>query len=97
PGPFDWDVQLSPAIPLAIQVATGASKNVLDLSGLRATEVILNTGMSDTDLTLPAAGGFTTAEGHAGLADVTIRVPAGVAACIRGAVGLGSLNVDRAR
>jgi hypothetical protein len=96
-GPFDWDVQLSPAVPLAIEVATGASKNVLDLSGLRATAVVLNTGMSDTDLTLPAAAGFTTVEVHAGLADVTIRVPPGVAASIRGSVGLGSLSVDQAR
>lgn len=95
--PFDWDVQLSPAVPLALEFATGASKNVLDLSGLRATEVVLNTGMSETELTLPTAAGSTTVEVHAGLADVTIRVPPGVAARIQANVSLGSLDVDRTR
>jgi hypothetical protein len=95
--PFDWDVRLNPAVPLSLEIATGASRNVLDLSGLQVTEVVLNTGMSDTDLTLPAAAGFTAVEVHAGLAAVTIRVPPGVAASIRGTVGLGSLSVDQAR
>jgi hypothetical protein len=95
--PFDWDVRLNPTVPLVIEVATGASKNTLDLSGLRAARVVLDTGMSDTDLTLPAAAGFTTVEVHSGLADVTIRVPPGVAASIRGSVGLGSLSVDQTR
>ncbi len=95
--PFDWNVRLNPGVPLALEFATGASKNVLDLSGLRATEVVLSTGMSETELTLPAAAGLTTVEVHAGLADVTIRVPSGVAATIHGKVGLGSLEVDRTR
>jgi hypothetical protein len=95
--PFDWDVQLNPAIPLALEFATGASKSTLDLSGLRATEVVLNTGMSANELTLPAAAGFTKVEVHSGLADVTIRVPPGVAAKIHGELGLGSLNVDQTR
>ncbi|HEX5418240.1 MAG TPA: hypothetical protein VFZ25_21500 [Chloroflexota bacterium] len=95
--PFDWDVQLNPAVSLTLDFAIGASKNVLDLSRLRVTQVVLNTGMSDTELTVPAAAGLTTVEVHAGLADVRIRVPSGVAARIRGKVGLGSLDVDPTR
>jgi hypothetical protein len=95
--PFDWVVQLNPIVELVLEFATGASKSVLDLSSLRATAVVLNTGMSDTDLTLPAAAGFTTVDVHSGLANVTIHVPPGVAASIRGNVGLASLIVDQAR
>lgn len=95
--PFDWDVQLNPAVPLALEFETGASRCVLDLSGLCATEVVLKTGLSATDLTLPAAAGSTTLEVHSGLADVTIRVPPGVAARIHGKLGLASLNVDQNR
>jgi hypothetical protein len=95
--PFDWDVQLNPAVPLALEFATGASRSILDLSGLRATAVILNTGMSATELTLPAAAGMTTVEVHSGFADVMIRIPAGVAASIHGKLGLASLNVDDTR
>jgi hypothetical protein len=95
--PFDWDVQINPTIPLALEIATGASTSSLDLSGLRATEVVLNTGMSQTELTLPAVAGFTTVEVSSGLADVTIRVPSDVAASIRGKVGLASLEVDQER
>jgi hypothetical protein len=95
--PFDWEVQLNPTIPLALEFATGASRSLLDLSGLRVTDIVLNTGMSDTELILPAAAGSTRLDVHSGLADVRIRVPPGVAASIRGELGLGSLNVDQSR
>ena len=95
--PFDWHVELNPVVSLALEFATGASKSVLDLSGLRASEVVLNTGMSDTDLTVPAAAGMTTIDVHSGLADVTIRIPPGVAASIHANVGLASLIVDQTR
>jgi len=95
--PFDWDVELNPFVTLALDLATGASKCILDLSGLRATEIVLNTGMSGTELTLPAAAGLTKVEVHSGFADVAIRVPSGVGASIHGRIGLGSLDVDQTR
>lgn len=95
--PFDWDVQLNSTIPLALEFATGADKSVLDLSELHVAEVVLNTGMSETELTLPAASGFTMVDVRSGLADITIRVPPGVAASIHGNLGLASLAVDQTR
>jgi len=95
--PLDWDIQLNPTIPLALAFATGASKSTLDLSGLRASEVVLNTGMSQTELTVPAAAGFTNVEVHSGLADVTLRVPPGVAASVTGNMGLAALEADQTR
>jgi hypothetical protein len=95
--PFDWDVQLNPNVQLALELETGASRSSLDLSQLKVTEVILKTGMSATEVTLPAAAGFTAVEIHAGLAEVDLRIPPGVAATIRGHLGLAALNVDRAR
>jgi hypothetical protein len=95
--PFDWDVQLNPTIPLALELATGASRSLLDLSELRVAKVSIDTGMSDTELKLPVGAGMTTVDVHSGLADVEIHVPAGVAASIQGKLGLASLIVDQTR
>jgi hypothetical protein len=95
--PFDWEVELNTTIELTLDFSTGASRSILDLSGLRATEVILKTGISATELTLPAAAGFTKVDVRSGLADITIRIPSGVAARIHGDLGLASLNVDQTR
>ena len=95
--PFDWNVQLNPNVPLTLEFETGANRNILDLSQLRATSVVLRTGASATELTLPAAAGLTEVEIHAGLAAVNVHVPPGVAARIRGKMGLAALEVDCAR
>lgn len=95
--PFDWDLELNPAIPLLLDFATAASKNSLDLSGLRATRITLKAELSDTELTLPAAAGSTVVKVHAKLADVRIRIPPSVAARILGKVGWGSLEIDQTR
>lgn len=95
--PFDWNVQLNPNVPLTLEFETGANQNILDLSQLQATSVVLRTGASATELTLPAGAGLTEVEVHAGLAAVNIHVPLGVAARIRGKMGLAALEVDRTR
>jgi hypothetical protein len=95
--PYDWVVEISPAVEIALEFSTGACRSILDLSGLRVSRVVLNTGMSATELTLPAVAGLAKVDVHSGLADVTIRIPSGVAASIHGELGLASLNVDQAR
>jgi hypothetical protein len=95
--PYDWVVELSPAVELALEFSTGACRSILDLSGLRVSQVVLNTGMSETELTLPAEAGLTKVDVHSGLADVTIRIPSGVAASIHGDLGLAALNVNVTR
>jgi hypothetical protein len=94
---LNWSLGLSPAVPLALTVETGASENRLDLSGLRVTELAIKTGASSTEVTLPARAGHTRARIESGAASVKVAVPPGVAARIRGQVGVGALNVDERR
>jgi hypothetical protein len=94
---LEWNVQLNSAVPLALVFETGASKSVIDLSELRATDVSVRTGASDTRLTMPARAGYTRAGITSGAASVNVVVPEGVAARISGTMGVGAFDVDQRR
>jgi hypothetical protein len=94
---LDWTFGLSSEIPLALDFDTGAGEAQLDLSDLQVTDLRLDTGASSTNLTLPANAGHTRVKISAGAASITVRVPSGVAARIRAAGGLSSINIDRDR
>ena len=96
-GGLNWDVQLNPDVPLRLKMETGASESKIDLSELQVEEVEVQTGASDTELTLPAAAGSTRAVVRSGVAAVRIRVPSGVAVRIRAEGGLAGISVDRDR
>jgi len=94
---FEWDVRLNPETRLALSFETGASESRLDLTDLRVAELRLQTGASDTRIALPARAGWTRARIASGAASVRVTVPPGVAARIRGSMGVGALSVDQAR
>jgi hypothetical protein len=93
----DWRVGLSDAIPLDVRLETGACRSTLDLTNLQLRSIELHTGASQTRVRTPAAAGATQMRVEAGAADVTVEVPAGVAARIHGAVAIGALAVDPVR
>jgi hypothetical protein len=80
---------------LALEV--GASENRLDLAALRVTDLSIKTGASSTTLTLPAQAGHTRVQIESGAASIRAEIPPGVAARIRGTMGVGTLNVDTTR
>lgn len=96
-APFEWTLGLTAEVPLRLTVKTGASKTEADLSGLRMTELRVQTGAADTAVTLPAAAGVTRVFAEGGAAALKFRVPAGVAARIRSTMALGSTDVDATR
>jgi hypothetical protein len=95
--PSRWTMGLTTEVPLDLKVDTGASKAILDLGGLRVRRLELQTGASDTRVTLPRAAGATTVTAQAGAASLTMEVPAGVAARIRTRMALGSSQIDQTR
>ncbi len=97
PGGYDWDVKLNADIPLVLKCETGASRSILDLRELHVTELKLETGASSTEVTLPAAAGYTRVKVQAGAARVDMRVPGGVAARIKTSGALASMTVDETR
>jgi hypothetical protein len=92
-----WDVAVTGEVPLDLRLDTGANRSVIDLGGLRVRRLELHTGVSETRVLLPAAGGVTSMRVDAGIASVAIEVPAAVAARIRSKVAVGSVAVDERR
>ncbi len=95
--PLDWDFQLNNSLPLSLDLNTGAGETNADLSDLKVDDLRLQTGASASQVTLPAAAGFTHARVEAGVASVNLRIPAGVAARIRVRSGLAGITVDQTR
>jgi hypothetical protein len=94
---FDWRVGLTGEVPLGLLVETGASRNRLDLSELRLSDLDFRTGASDTRIVLPRAAGQTSVRLEAGAASVEVEVPQGVAARVRSAMALGTSDIDQRR
>lgn len=94
---LEWKVGINPSVPVKLHFHTGASESYFDLSGLKATGVVLETGASSSTIILPANAGFTKAKIESGAASVKITIPQGVAANIQVKSGLSGINVDTTR
>ena len=90
----NWDLGLTAEVPLDLRLETGANRSMLDLRELRLRSLALKTGASETRVRLPRAAGVTAVRAESGVASLTLEVPAGVAARIRGRMALGSSQVD---
>lgn len=94
---LDWDLRLNPAVPLTLDVRSGASETSLDLSHLKVIDFKLSTGASSTTVQMPANAGFTLARVEAGAASVVIDIPQGTGGRIRSESGLADIQVDPLR
>jgi hypothetical protein len=74
----------------------GANKSMLDLRDMSITDLKLETGASDTKLTLPSKGRFR-ADLDLGAASLEVIVPDGLSARIHASVGAVDMKVDQAR
>ncbi len=92
-----WSFGLNDAIPISLDLHTGASEATLDLEALNLKSFTLHTGASETRVTLPAHAGFTQVKAETGMASVSFTVPQGVAARIRASGGLSEIKVDQTR
>jgi Cell wall-active antibiotics response 4TMS YvqF len=89
----DWDVQLSPEIPLALTLKSGVGEVHLDLSKLMVTDLELSTGVGKTTVDLPVTGQIK-ASIEVGVGETTIHIPEGMAARIEATAGLGNVKVS---
>jgi hypothetical protein len=96
-APIDWDMRLTAAVPLTLELETGAGESTLDLRDTKAESIYLKTGASSTELTLPAQAGRTRVQIESGASAVNIRIPEGVAARISVESGLAGISVDPVR
>jgi hypothetical protein len=93
---FDWDVALNTEIPTELIFNLGANKSTIDLCDMNITDLKLETGASDTRLTLPSRGRIR-ADLDLGAASLEVIVPDGVSARIRASIGAADLKVDESR
>lgn len=94
---FTWQVRLSPDVELRLLLETGASENILDLRRLRVTQLDVTSGASSTDISMPENAGYTRVKVESGAASVTLRIPQGVAARIKGEHFLSGFEIDAGR
>jgi hypothetical protein len=92
-----WRIGLPTDVPVDLQVESGANRTLLDLGEVPLRSLRINTGASDTLVRLPRAAGETRVRADSGAASITIEVPPGVAARVRGRMALGSTQVDESR
>jgi len=95
-GPMDWEVGITRRVPVSLELDAGANRAELDLSDLTVPDLRVNTGASETSITLPAHG-RTRAVVVCGAASVRIRVPERTPARIAVRAGVMSVRVDETR
>ncbi len=93
-GPFvgwgdqwNWDLGLTPEVPLGLEVSFGVGLANIDLTGLTVSDLKVNTGIGQTKVILPDEGNFQ-ARIEGAIGDTVIVIPAGLAARIRVDTGL---------
>jgi hypothetical protein len=89
-----WTIHLTPQIPLALVVKSGASKANLNLERLNITNLQVEVGANDTTVIFPSAATRTEASVKGGAANLRLVVPSDVAARVNIRAGLASVNVD---
>jgi hypothetical protein len=86
-----WDLALTTRVPLGLTVETGVGRSTLELRGIELTDLNINTGVGETNLTL--AIGSYKADVSTGVGATMIHIPTGVAAKVDVERGLGSVTV----
>ena len=87
-GGADWEVRLAEDVPLALSVSAGAGNLHLDLSHLRVVEARGSIGAAQARVVLPRPTGEVNVKIQAGASSVTVEIPPGVEARVRGEGGL---------
>jgi hypothetical protein len=96
-GALDWDVVFNVAVPLSLELETGASDTRLALTDLQVRDLRVSTGASSTTVELPARAGMTRVRIESGAAAARLRVPPGVAAHVTVRGALAGIRVDESR
>lgn len=94
PEADQWNVHLSPDVPLDLALKLGAAEGNVDLAGLKIKTLQLDVGASNLTVSFPAGAGSSRATVNAGAASLTLEIPAGVGARIVSESGLASINAS---
>lgn len=89
-------VNLSPDVPINLDVNTGAGEIVLDLEGLQIEDLDADFGVGDVTLILPDAGRFEV-NLSMGIGNLTLIIPEGLEVSITRDLGIGDFDINHNR
>ena len=89
-----WDIGLTPNIPLSLDFSGGVGEIVMDLSGLTFSEVYVNGGVGELEVTLPAQEGLYTVKVEGGVGKFVILVEDGAELELEVNAGVGEFVID---
>lgn len=89
-----WDIALAPGIPLTLALKGGLGACDIDLSGLRAKRLTLETGVGQAMLTTPLEKTEFVAKVTGGVGKAAVTIPAGGSAQLEVAGGVGEVGVS---
>ena len=96
-GDRRWDVRLSPAPSISIDLDTGASALTLDLTKLNVSKLSISGGAVDLEILAPQDAGHVNIDIDVGAANVDVVIPELVGARIDADLGLSGLSIDENR
>ncbi|HEX9012471.1 MAG TPA: DUF5668 domain-containing protein [Anaerolineaceae bacterium] len=90
---LNWQIQLTPRIPLALTINGGSGESRLDLSLLQLTSLKVSMGSGASAFTAPASGSQPLIEVSGGSGSMDWTIPAGAGLEMRVSGGSGSINI----
>jgi hypothetical protein len=89
-----WTVNLSPAVPLRLEINGGAGRGHFAVWGVNGTALTVTGGAGEIDLMLPALDGPYEASVNGGLGEIKIAIASGAALKLNVRSGVGSVVID---
>jgi hypothetical protein len=89
----EWDIQLNNAVPISLDVQTGAGESVLDLKSLDLTDVKFQAGAGTADIDLSGNWSHDVqASVVGGVGKLTVMLPSGIGVQVTPKTGIGGMN-----
>lgn len=90
--PEGWKLRLSPKVSLRLNVNSGVGENVLDLSGLKLSDLEVTSGVGRTEVRLSSQGQYS-AKIEGGVGALEVNVPSTVGLRLHVSTGLGGAEL----
>jgi len=91
---LNWNIGISPNVPLVLDFSAGVGEITLDLSGLDLSGLTVNSGVGSLDISLPAPEGSYSVEVSGGVGSVNIVIAEGAVLSLNVSGGVGDFVVD---
>jgi len=93
-GATNWLIHINPQVSSEITARSDGGNIKLDMSGLRLTSLLAETGGGNITLALPVGSPHLIVNARTGAGNVDVSLPIGVAVHIHATTGLGKLIIE---